>query len=115
MANITLQDPRELTKFAAGMRDIANYITAHQKQAAGSIAIPPVRFGQDATTTQVPADLAGKFQESMAQIDGDVQTLITKLNLIADTADIIAKNYTTAADLERLSVSEIQSQLGVGA
>jgi hypothetical protein len=115
MPTITLQDPAELKAFAAKVRDIADYITAHQKQLATRIGIPPVRFGQDATTTQVPADLARKFQESMAQIDTDVQTLVAKLNLIADAADTISKNYSTAAALEWLSVSEVQSQLGVGA
>lgn len=113
--DIQLEDPGELNQFAAKVRAVADYIASHQQSAASAVNLPPVRFGQDMdpTLTAVPGDLASKVQDSMSQIGGNVQTLIDKLHLIADTADDIAKRYSTAQELDHLSVTEVRSDLGV--
>src|SRR5260370_6361218 len=113
--DIQLNDPADLNTFADNVRKIVSYITSHQKDTEAKVDLPPVKYGQGATTTQVPSDLAGLMQDSMTQIGGNVQTLIDKLNLIADSADDIAKNYKSAADLDNMGVNVISNELGVPA
>jgi hypothetical protein len=116
MANdIQLQDPVSLQNFAADIRKIVTYITDHQKNAETSVNLPPVKFGQGATTTQVPMDLSNLMQNAMTAIGGNVQTLIDKLNLIADSAGDIAQNYQTAAQIDQMGVNVIRNELGLPA
>jgi methyl-accepting chemotaxis protein len=113
MANdIQLNDPVSLKNFADDVRKIVSYITTNQQQTETQVALANVLFGQGSTSCHVPSDLSGLVQDSMTQIGGNVQTLIDKLNLIADSADDIAKNYQSVADLDHMSVDVIKNELG---
>lgn len=111
--DIQLNDPADLKTFADNVRKIVTYITTHQQNAESSVGLPPVRFGQGSTLCQVPSDLGGLVQDSMTQIGGNVKTLIDKLNLIADSAEDIAKNYQSAAELDHMGVNVIRNELGI--
>lgn len=114
MANdIQLNDPVSLKNFAEDVRKIVTYITDKQNEAEGQVDLTKVLFGQGSTSCQEPSTLGDLVQTSMTDIGGNVKTLIDKLNLIADSADDIAKNYQSVADLDNMSVNVIDNELGV--
>lgn len=112
-SGVALQNPDDLKSFSDEIRNIVNYINGHKSNANGKVQFPPVKFGQDATATPIPGELMAMFTNVMGVIDGQVQTLIDKLNLVADTVDAIRQNYQNATDLDQLGWQEIEQHLGI--
>jgi hypothetical protein len=71
----------------------------------------PVAFGQNASGIDSPLNLSLSLQQSMGQIDGNVKTLIAKLNLVADAADKIADRYRSAATWDNVGAAEVDQAL----
>ena len=111
--DIQLNDPVSLMNFADDVRKIVTYITEKQQEAEGQVDLTKVLFGQGSTSCQEPSSLGDIIQASMTDIGGNVKTLIDKLNLIADSAEDIAKNYQSVADLDHMSVNVIKNELGI--
>ena len=111
-SNIQLQDPQTLKDFAADVRAMVSMLTDTHSRTAGAVTVPaPVAFGQNASKTSVPWQLSRELEQHMSDIDGNVQTLIAKLNLVADAADKIADNYNSAAILDKLGANVVDEAL----
>jgi hypothetical protein len=110
--NIQLQDPQTLKDFAADVRTMVSLLTDTHSRTSGFVTVPaPVAFGQNATQTIVPWMLSRELGQRMSDIDGNVQTLIAKLNLIATAAEKIADNYNNAAILDKLGAGVVDDAL----
>ena len=110
--DIRLQDPQVLNDFATDVRTLISKFTDMQSQLGQSVVVPsPVVFGQNVSGIDSPLSLSLSFQQSMDQIDGNVKTLIAKLNLIADAADKIADRYRSAATRDHVGMAEVDQAL----
>jgi hypothetical protein len=111
-SNIQLQDPQTLKDFAADVRTMVSLLTDTHSRTAGFVTVPaPVAFGQNATQTIVPWMLSRDLGQRMSDIDGNIKTLIAKLNLIATAAEKIADNYHDAAILDKLGANVVDEAL----
>jgi hypothetical protein len=117
MSGFTI-DPQDLNSFASGVRDLITNLNSAKSQADPQVAVPPVKFGQDAT---YPASLhpafppavmlRGQLQQHLTDFGDNFKTLISELTILADTADAIAKNYTDAAAIDGLSAGAVNAML----
>jgi len=112
--DVQLNDPQDLKKFAADVRQLVSDLTGYQKQAEPDVLLPaPVAIGQNATGTTAPFTLSQRIQGRMSDIGGNFQTLIDKLNLIADAAEKIAGNYTNATALDNMDAHAVDAELAI--
>ena len=110
--DIRLQDPQVLNDFATDVRALISSFTDMQSQLGGNVAVPsPVAFGQNVGNIDSPLSLSLSLQQSMDAIDGNVKTLIAKLNLVADAADKIAARYRSAATRDTVGAAEVDQAL----
>jgi methyl-accepting chemotaxis protein len=114
-------DPQDLNNFATDVRKLVNSLTMAKPNWSSLVAVDkPVKFGQDvvfpaslnvSSTSSPIAMFRSHLSQSITDFGDNFQTLINKLNLIADTADAIAKNYRDAADLDSMSADAVKSML----
>ena len=114
-------DPQQLNDFATQIRGLVTSLNSAKLQLDADVTVDkPVRFGQGATfpaslhvsTTSSPIVMfRGLLLQRNTDFDDNFKTLTGKLNLIADTADAIAKNYKTAADLDKMSADDVNALL----
>jgi hypothetical protein len=114
-------DPQDLNNFATDVRKLVNSLAMAKPNWSSLVAVDkPVKFGQDvvfpaslnvSSTSSPIAMFRSHLSQSITDFSDNFQTLINKLNLIADTADAIAKNYRDAADLDSMSADAVKSML----
>ena len=113
-SSVQLSDPQDLKNFASDVRQLVSDLTDYQKQIEADVTLPtPVAIGQDAIGTTAPFTLSRRIQGRMSDIGANFQTLIDKLNLIADAAEKIAGNYTTASALDRMDAHAVDAELAI--
>jgi len=109
-------DPQQLNNFATAVRELVTNLNTAQ----GVVSGQQLKFGQDADYPLRPSFppalmLSGQLKTHAGYFDENFTTLVNKLNMLADTADAIAKGYTTAADLDSMSASAVSSMLNAAA
>jgi hypothetical protein len=111
-SDVQLNDPQDLKNFASDVRQLASDLTDYQKQVEADVILPaPVAIGQNATGTTAPFTLGERIRGRMSDIGANFQTLINELNLVADTAEKIAGNYTTASALDSMDAHAVDAEL----